>query len=356
MFKIPLLLSLLVLPFLIQAQAVKTISLRQEKLKTRLQNYYIAGVIDDRHDTTTIGSVRAGVFSKKYVSLNLPGGAGRAISDFLKSNLTQDTRTNPIILHIAQLEVAEKTGGLKAESEVRMNIAFFNAGGKILEYKGNNTVQSTMDATRYIEELIRRGLDDMLQQFDTWAGQNQQQLKASNSGPSIVVQAELAASSDDSDKIAWSTGRPLTLDDFEGKPDDLSRAAAATNSGLDVRTSQQTQFGQTRVVVTILPFFDKSRSWCREDNRNALTLKHEQLHFNITAIKACELADTIRNFRFTPGNYTKELEQLYRQKEKEIQQQQELYDGQTSHGQVVSAQAIWEKLIADLLSKQRCFR
>jgi len=356
MQKISFLVFFLSLPFLNRAQAVKTINFRQEKLKTRLQNYYIAGVRDDRQDTTTIGSVRAGVFSKKYVSLNLPGGAAAAISDFLKANLTQDTRTSPITLHIAQLEVAEKTGGLKAESEVRMNIAFYNAGGKIVEYKGNNTVQSTMDATRYIEELIRRGLDDMLQQFDAWAGQNQQQLKASNSGPSIEVQAEIAASSDDTDRIAWSGGRLLTLDDFKGRPDDLSRAAAATNSGLDVRTSQQTQYSQTRVVVTILPFFDKSRSWCRANNRNEVTLQHEQQHFNITAIKACELADTIRNFTFTPGNFMKELEQLYRQKEKEIQQQQELYDKQTNHGQASAAQAIWEKMIKELLGKQGCYR
>ncbi|HVV06091.1 MAG TPA: DUF922 domain-containing protein [Puia sp.] len=356
MQKISFLLVLLAFPFLNQAQGVKTISFRQEKLKTRLQNYYIAGVKDDRQDTATIGSVRAGVFSKKYVSLNLPGGAAAAISNFLKANLTQDTRTNPITLHIVQLEVAEKTGGLKAESEVRMSIAFYNAGGKIVEYKGNNTVQSAMDATRYIEELIRRGLDDMLQQFDTWAGQNQQQLKASNSGPSIEVQAEVVASSDDTDRIAWSAGRPLTLDDFKGRPDDLSRAAAATNSGLDVRTSQHTQFSQTRVVVTILPFFDRSRSWCRTNSRNARTLQHEQQHFNITAIKACELADTIRNFTFTPGNFMKELEQLYRQKEKEIQQQQELYDSETNHGQVAAAQTKWEQMIRDMLGRQGCYR
>lgn len=356
MQKISFLLVFLVLPFLSQAQGVKTISFRQDKLKTRLQNYYVAGVRDDRQDTATIGSVRAGLFSKKYVSLNLPGGAAAAISDFLKTNLTQDTRTNPITLHIVQLEVAEKTGGLKAESEVRMNIAFYNAGGKIVEYKGNNTVQSAMDATRYVEELIRRGLDDMLQQFDTWAGQNQQQLKASNSGPSVEVQAEMAASSDDTDKIAWSAGRPLTLDDFKGTPDDLSRGAAATNSGLDVRTSQQTQYSQTRIVVTILPFFNKNRSWCRTNSRNARTLQHEQQHFNITAIKACELADSIRNSTFTPGNFMKELEQMYRQKEKETEQMEELYDRETSHGQIVAAQAKWEEMIRDMLSKQSCFK
>ena len=338
------------------SQETKIIKFKQQPLRSRLQNYYIAGIKDDRSDTTTIGSVRAGLFSKKYVPLNLPGGAAAAFGDFLKANLTQDTRTIPIILHIAQLEVAEKTGGLKAESEVRMNIGFYNSAGKIVEYKGSNTVQATMDATRYIEELIRRGLDDMLQQFDTWAGQNQQQLKDALKGPSVEVEVQLLSDAADTERIAWTRARPLTLDDFRGKPDELSRAAAATNSGMDVRTSVQTQYNQTKVIVTILPFFDKDRSWCRTNSRNARTLQHEQQHFDITAIKACELADTIRHFTFSVQNYMKELEQVYKQKDKEAHAQQELYDGETKHGQVVAAQAKWEGVIREALSRQECYK
>lgn len=355
MQKISFLLLLLAAPYLARAQG-KTIHFKQEKLKARLQNYYIAAVKDDRPDTTTIGSVRAGVLSKKYVSINLPGGAATAFGDFFLTNLTQENSTIPIVMHIAQLEVAEKTGGLKAESEVRMNIGFYNAAGKIVEYKGNNTVQGTIDASRYIEELIRRGLDDMLQQFDTWAGQNQQQLKAAMKGPSVEVEVQILADAADTERIAWSHGRPLTLDDFRGKPDDLSRAAAATNSGLDVRTSLETQYGQTRVTVTILVFFDKSRSWCRTSSRNVRTLQHEQQHFNITAIKGCELAAAIRSFSFTPQNYMKELEELYKQKDREGQQEQERYDGETSHGQVATAQKKWEDQIREMIGKQTCFK
>jgi len=356
MQKIFFLLSLLAGPFLSHAQGTKIINFKQEKLKAHLQHYYIAEIRDDRPDTTTIGSVRSGVFSKRSVSLNLPGGAAAALIDFFKANLTADTHTIPISLHIVQLEVAEKTGGLKAESEVRMNIAFYNAAGKIVEYKGSNTVQATLDASRYVEELIRRGLDDMLQQFDAWAGQNQVQLKAALNGPSVEVEVEILADAADTDRIAWTHGRPLSLDDFRGRPDELSRAAAATNSGLDVRTSLQTQYGHTKVSVTIVPFFDKNRSWCRANSRNARTLLHEQQHFNITAIKGCELADTIRHFTFTTQNYMKELEQLYRQKDKEAQQQQEVYDGETNHGQIPAAQEKWEQAIRGMLNRQSCYR
>ncbi len=353
---VTLLIPVLISVLSVIGQEKKIIKFKQQPMTARLQHYHVAGIKDDRSDTGTIGSIRAGVFSKKYASVNLPGGAASAMMDLLKNNLKQDTHTIPITLHIQQLEVAEKTGGLKAESEVRMNIGFYNTAGKIVEYKGSNTVQATMDAGRYIEELIRRGLDDMLQQFDAWAGQNKEQLNAMVKGPSVEVIAEMLTDAADTERIAFSKTRLLALEDFQGKPDDLSRAAAATNSGIEVKTSLQTLYGQTKVTLTILPFFDKERSWCRTNSRTARTLQHEQQHFNITAIKACELAAAIRAFRFSTDNYMKELEQLYRQKDREGQQMQQQYDAETSHGQIAAAQTKWEGQIGESLAKQDCYK
>jgi len=337
-------------------QDVRIIKLRQERLACKPLNYHIAAVKDDRPDTTTIGSVRSGVFSKKQVSLNLPGGAATALFEFMKANLVQDEHTSPIELHISQLEVAEQTGGLKSESEVRMTIVFYGGGHKIIEYKGNNTIQAGVDASRFIEQLIRKSLDNMLQQFDTWSGANKEQMQATLSGPSIHVDAELKAETKDTDRIAWSSLRPLVLDDFIGKPDDLSRAAAITYSGIDFKYKTETLYGQVKILVTIVPFFDKTRSWCRTGSRNQKTLLHEQQHFDITAIKACELVTAIKGYPFTPANYMNELDQLYRQKEKEIAQWQEQYDQETRHGLIPAAQDKWVVLVRDSIGRQPCYR
>jgi hypothetical protein len=337
-------------------QNVRIIKLRPERLVCKPLNYHIIAVTDDRPDTTTIGLVRAGVFSKKQVSLNLPGGTARAIDEFMKAWLVQDQHTTPIVLHISQLEVAEQTGGLKAESEVRMTVVFYSGGKKLIEYKGSNTVQAGVDATRYIEQLIRKSLDNMLQQFDAWYGSNKEQVQAILSGPSIRVDAEIKEDAGDSDRIAYSLSRPLILDDFMGKPDELSRAAAITFSGIDVKYKTETLYSQIKILVTIMPFFDKNRSWCRAASRSKKTLLHEQQHFNITAIKACELVTAIKNYSFTPANYMKELEQLYRQKEKEIAQWQEQYDQETRHGLVPEAQDKWITLVKDNVGRQPCYR
>lgn len=338
------------------AQDKKIIKLRQERLVCKPVNYHIAAVKDDRRDTTTIGSVRAGIFSRKQVSLDLPGGAAGALDEFVKANLVQNEHTTPFVIHISQLEVAEQTGGLKAESEVRMTLVFYAGDQKIMEYKGSNTIQGGVDATRYIEQLIRKSLDNMLQQFDGWCGANKEQLQAILCGPSIRVDAEIKYETGDTDRIAYSGLRPLVLDDFAGKPDDLSRAAAITYSGLDVKYKTETIYGQVKVQVSIVPFFDKNRSWCRAASRNKKTLLHEQQHFDITAIKGCELAAAIRNYHFTPANYMKELDQLYRQKEKEITQWQEQYDQETRHGLIPAAQDKWVGLVQDSISRQPCYR
>ena len=333
----------------------KLIKLKQERLKAQPVNFHIAAVKDDRADTSTIGLVRAGVFSRKEASLNLPGGVAKALYEFLQANLVQEEHSFPIDLHISQLEVAEQTGGLKSESEVRMTIGFYGGGQKIMEYKGSNTIQAGVDATRYIEQLIRKSLDNMLQQFDAWCGSNKEQVQAVLSGPSIHVDAEIKEDVPDSERIAYSPLRPLRLDDFAGSPDDLSRAAAITYSGLDVKYKTESQFGQTKVVVTIVPFFDKTRSWCRTASRSKKTLLHEQQHFNITAIKACELVTALKNHSFTMTGYMKELEQLYRQKEKEIAQWQQQYDDETHHGLIAAAQDQWVTRIQDSVRIQPCY-
>lgn len=337
------------------AQGPRIIRFRQQQLTSKPLHYYIAAVKDDRTDTTSIGSVRSGIFSKKMASLDLPGGAASALNEFMRANLVQDRTRTPFVLHILQLEVGEKTGGLKAESEVRMTLAFYGAGKKITEYKVSNTVQSGVDASRFIEELIRRGLDNTLQQFDTWFGANRESVLAAIDGPSVRVTVEIKEATADPERIGFSLHRPLTLDDFSGKPDDLSRAAAITFSGIDVKYDSETQYGQVRVRVTIVPFFDRTRSWCRTASANKKTLAHEQRHFDITAIKACELAILFRQHSFTPGNYTNELQQLYQQKEKETQEWQDQYDSETHHGLIADMQAQWEKKIDGTLHEQPCY-
>src|SRR4029077_1801867 len=107
------------------------------------------------------------------------------------------------------------------------------------------------------------------------------------------VEVSVEQDLDDPDIISYSTKRPLTLDDFQGKPVESGNAAAVTYSVVFLKySSAHTASNETIVDVYVLANFNKIKSWCRKESWNKETLEHEQLHFDISAIKACELADT----------------------------------------------------------------
>ncbi len=338
------------------AQEIKIVRLKQQKLITRPADYWFDAVKDDRRDTSDIGSVRAGIFSKKMTRINLPDGTAGGIHEFLRDNLVQDTLyALPLALHISRFEVVEQTGGLHAESEVYMTLSFFTGNNKLVEYSINSSVSAGVDAFKYIEGLIRQNLDTIFYQFDKWFLRNRNDVLASIRGPAILVNTVFGKGIADTGMIVYSPKTRLKLDDFEGKPDNYLPAAAATYSGIDLKYDSETRYGQTRLTVTITSLFDKARSWCKANSRNEETLQHEQRHFDITAVKACELAEAIRAWSFKPEGYIKEIDQLYKQKQAETERMQDQYDDETKHGQVAAMQDKWNTLVREMLAKQSCY-
>jgi hypothetical protein len=341
----------------LSAQDVKSIDLKNIKILYPLKNYHIALVKDDRSDTTNIGSIRTGMLSKKKTLLNLQNGVRNSFAHFINNNVVQDTSTSALELHISRLDVTEKSSsGLKTENELTISFAFFDGNQKLTESTGGGTTQSTGDASKLIEELIRGSLENTLHQFDDWWLKNKAAYTIQKTKPSIKVEVSMEENAQDSDIVSYSLKRPLTLDDFQGKPDDLMKAAAISTTILYIKYSSARDISNLIMVdVFVIANFDKTRSWCRQNSRNIETLEHEQRHFDITAIKACELTNAIKEFQFSIDNYPRELEKLQRQKQKELGQMQDQYDSETRHGLVPSIQQKWDKIIKDQLQKLTCF-
>jgi len=338
------------------AQDIKIIQLRNEKISSPLKNYYIKIVKDDRPDTTNIGSFKNGVLGKKNQPVNLENGARNSLTQFIHANVQQDTNASPMELHISQFKVEEKSAsGLKAENELTITFAFYNDAGKLIEYTGGGFTQTTGDATKIIEELIRGTIDTLLHQFDDWWWKNKYLYVAQKTKPTIKVEVSLE-NEDDPNIISYSAKRPLTLDDFQGKPDESGTTLAVTYSIVFLKySSTRSMSNEIFLDVSVLATFNKIKSWCRPEGRNAGTLEHEQRHFDISAIKACELADTISKFKFSVDRFPFELEILQRQKRKELDEMQDQYDSETKHGNNAAVQEKWDKMIKDKLREAGCF-
>ena len=227
---------------------------------------------------------------------------------------------------------------------------------KLIEYTGGGNSTSTGDASKPIEELIRGSIAIILEQLDGWWASNKSFYTAQKTTPSFRVEVTLDDDNEDSNFIAYSLKRPLTLDDFLGQPHTQGDAVAVTFSILSVKYSSiQTASNERIVDVSVLANFSKTRSWCRPENRNAEILAHEQKHFDISAIKACELVDTLKKFHFTPDNFTTEIFRIQRQKQNELDHLQDQFDLESKPGKGARSQEKWNRMVQEKLRKPGCF-
>ncbi|MBO9561980.1 MAG: hypothetical protein J7621_04370 [Niastella sp.] len=343
------------LPFhTLLAQTTRDIRFRDEPPGQRIQHYYVNSVKDERTDTSSIGVLKAGVFNKKEIAVNLEHGAAAAIGSYIQKNYKQDTASSAADLRITDLQIKQLPGGIRSKTELSLTIAFFINGTKLTEYKGRGEVQTMGDMFKHIEDMVRQSLQNSLQEFDTWWGANK--LLYAPDAP-VTLHVEIDPAPKDPNQLGYSRSRPLTANDFLGKPDDMSRAAAATAGAIGIKYASTIENGRISVQVVITPFFDKLNSWYLDKHRdNAKVLAHEQRHFDIAAIKACELADTMRSRKLTKSNYFGELELIAAKKQQETNDLQAQYDAETRHGMNSSAQEKWNKLLLDMLAKLTCYK
>ena len=332
------------------AQEVKTLKLRQQKAKYRPQNYYIATVHDDREDSSNIGTMRAGL-TNRTVQITLQNGVASSMHNFIHLNVQQDDSKEPIEMHIVKMAVSEKRSGMLEQADLSTTFAFYSNGNKLIEYSGTAYAKTGADASAYIEQLIRQNLESSLEAFDNWWGQNKDVVTGK---PSVKVEVVIASKLDDPEQLPYSK-KLLTWEDFQGEADDLSLGAAATSSGISMRMNSENRDGKNKVIITITPFFDKSHSWVKASGRNSAALAHEQMHFNITGMMACALADEIRNTTYYVENFSQEIEKVHKRYTKELERRQNDYDKQTAHGTVTEQQTAWEQKLNIELSNTTCY-
>jgi hypothetical protein len=155
--------------------------------------------------------------------------------------------------------------------------------------------------------------------------------------------------------LVYSLGRPLQIKDFTGPIKPNTTELAVTSSGTGIYYQEHVEKGQIVLDIVVRPFFQKSKSWFKENGRNTNVLAHEQTHFDITAIKACELAAALREATLTPQNYQTFPEEIYRKYVQETNDEQEAYDNDTNHGTIKEKQAIWEKKISERVREVGCY-
>ncbi len=331
------------------AQDVRIIQLKQEPATYSPKTFYIAAVTDSIQDSTGIGTINEGGKTQYIV---LRDGTASAIKSFIDKSMPGDTTTQAVTFNIKKLNVQAKKKGVKWHINFSFRFLYTAGNVNLSEFSGSGQGETDGDPSAYIERRIRQSVQDNLSRFEKWWVAQKDNFPVSQS---VKVNVTVGRVSDKKNLIVYSLQRPLQQADFKGEVQENVPEKAMTLSGNVFATSSEVKSGQMVFGIEITPYFDKDQSWFNPNGANTGLLAHEQAHFDITAIKTCELVNALRSAAFTKDNYLTLFEQLHKQYLEAANQQQNTYDTETNHGTIPDRQQAWQEKIKQQVKDIGCY-
>jgi len=330
-------------------QSTKYLSLKPGKGRYIPVNYYISDAVDDRADTAYFGRLMKAGKLDFYI---FQGGTKGTVNSYLHVNSKPQAGLQPIVLHVTDVNIEGRRVGSGWDMTAKVVLSFSVGKRKLVDYTAKGTARLYDDPKNYIEDFIAKAIDGDLRKFDDWWLKNKGSVVTNDE---VKVNVSLSKISDKPNQIIYDLQKPLAIEDFIGPVNGKEQEMAATMSGIGIRYSTTTQNSQLVINVTVSAYFDKAQSWFKQEGKNARILAHEQLHFDITAIKACQLVQKIRNTVITQDNFEQLLAQLQRTNAKEAEEEEELYDNETNHGIIREKQEEWMIKVKEQLKNVGCF-
>jgi hypothetical protein len=155
----------------------------------------------------------------------------------------------------------------------------------------------------------------------------------------------------DNDKIYWSPNVHLNWDDFTGTPNNAETFDASTETSVkcDLKGDDK------NVTITIVCFFEKSKSWVKREKKGDTLLKHEQAHFDLAELYTRKLRKAMKEAKFTSKTINSEFKKVYQKYIGDLKKEQDRYDKETRHSIIYPKQKEWEARIAQDLNAMNEF-
>ncbi|RYU90071.1 hypothetical protein EWM62_11050 [Mucilaginibacter terrigena] len=335
------------------AQPVTYIALQNEALKITPKEFYIAAVVDERKDNTTIGSLQpyvnnaSGKNASAYL-IDLKGGFA-AVKNFMSYALPVNKKYRPIIIKVKTLNVAEApvSGGV-VKGNIKLSMSFYfkqdEEAAHLVDYNTNTTYQRRPGTAQQIEPLLKSALGNGLVYLNNWMNIHAPgNIKLAKG---VKVMFTNYTEPVEGDTIYYNTNRPLKWADFAGKPQPgKSNRAAEVFAGFGYNQDMKMVNGIVNVTLALKVYAPKSACWVNTDNLSDYNLTHEQHHFDIARLVAEHFKQKIKAEELTPDNYEAAINMAYIDALREMAALQKQYDAETVHSTNRYQQQLWNARI-----------
>ncbi len=326
----------------------QNVEFKKEKISLKYgKSYYLLDVLDKRpNKPNQLGNV---FLFGKSVPLTSGQSLDKALFEHWNYSLkSKDEDSLPLEIQLDEVSVSErKVGPNKIAGEMKVRLTFRWTRNKVPLFLTSFSSGSTYTRpeTAYDHaSLLQRLLDGGIRQFDQWYGLNDKKNALLARGFRLVLKDVVPA--DQSDTVFYKPEKKLTWYDFQGKSNRPgSKYAAAVYSSMSYEGGSQMVDNYIQANISLKVFMVRSMSWGRDEARNNYTLAHEQTHFNITRIIAERFKERMKKLDLTIEDYDSQIQYEFLEAFREMNREQEKYDGETRHGLNTEAQAEWNKKV-----------
>ena len=146
--------------------------------------------------------------------------------------------------------------------------------------------------------------------------------------------------------------RPLTWNDFAGKPDKQSTYEANTYWNINYGIKGIQFKGDTALFtgLTMKLELNSKQSWVKKESETDYLLKHEQGHFDIGRLCLAAINQAFTNGVFLKKDYQTKPSAIFSDTLEKYHEMGALYDKETDHSKNKEEQKRWDVLIDKLLS------
>lgn len=324
------------------------IDLQNQRLPIIPNEFFIAGIDDERIDVTSIGKLIPAVnvtAKTAATSVDFKGGGTAAIKNFINYNLTGNKTLRPLIIKLRAFSVTETqaANGL-LEGHVTLSLQFgLQRDDDFISldtYTATSTYQRSAGPAQQVEPLLRSSLTNALLYINNWMNvQADSNIKLAKS---VKVFFTDYREDEESDTVYYDINRPLKWTDFREKPQNSSNFGAEVFASIGYNEEVKLVKGVIVIHLDIKVFIPKSASWARENAMDSYGLNHEQRHFDMVKLVAEHFKQRILTEKLSMYNYDGPINVDYLDALREMNKLQKQYDAETSHSTNTYQQRQWD--------------
>jgi hypothetical protein len=255
----------------------------------------------------------------------------------------------PLYITVKELCLSEKRAAPnRVTGEAKLTVSF--RWYRNMEPVELTSFQTTVNFQRTERDydhskLITQMLDQSITHFQKWMSSNIG--KSPALARNLILTFKEIRGSNDGDTVFYDPKRPLIWNDFQGKSSRPgSRFAAAVFTSFAYEGKSYPQGVDLVVEIGLETFMVKSMSWANENAKNATTIRHEQLHFDVTRMVVDRFRERLIKAELTIEDFDSEIQYQFLEAFREMNYEQEKYDGESSHGLNAAGQAKWDKFVS----------